>query len=116
MSNADALSFSTFIAAQEDGQLHADLTNAVKEIIAQLNNAVMEHGGVHTAALGLALSFKIDSGMIEVRADVKTKLPKENRQRTVYWSTADNNLTRKNPKQQELPFRDVMADPVRDVM
>jgi len=111
----EALSFSTFIASQEDGQLHDDLTNAVQEIIAQLNNAVMEHGGVHTAGIALTLAFKIDGGVIEVKADMKTKLPKENRPRTIYWSTPDNQLTRKNPKQSELPFRDVNAGEVRDI-
>ena len=111
----DALSFSTFIASQEDGMLHQDLTNAVQEIIAQLNNAVIEHGGVHTAALGLALNFKIEGGAIEVKAEVKTKLPKENRPRTIYWATPDNYLSRKNPKQSELPFRDVnLTSQIRD--
>ena len=105
----DALSFSTFIANQEDAQLHSDLTDAMQEIIAQLNNAVMEHGGTHTAALGLVLNFKIDSGAIEIKAEMKTKPPKENRPKTIYWSTPDNFLSRKNPKQAELPFRDVNA-------
>lgn len=105
-SEKDAMNFTTFIAAQEDGQLQSDLNDAVNEIVAQLNNAVMEHGGVHTAALGLALSFKIDGGAIEVKAEVKTRLPKENRPRSIFWATPGNNLTTKNPKQIDM-FRDV---------
>lgn len=111
----EALSFNTFVSAQEDGQLHSDLTKALREIVAQLNNAVMEHGGVHTASLKLDLSFKIDGGAIECKADTKATLPKEKRPRTIYWATADNYLTRRNPKQLDIPFRDVNAPAVRDI-
>lgn len=111
MSTPDALSFSTLVATLEDGQLHADLTKLVKEIVADMNNAVLEHGGSQSAALALALSFKLEGGVIEVKAETKVKMPKENRQRTILYSTADNQLTRKNPKQTELSFRDVTKTP-----
>lgn len=107
-SEKDALNFSTFVAAQEDGQLHADLTDAVNEIVAQLNNAAMEHGGTHVAGLTLSLGFRIDGGTIEVKAAIATKLPKENRPRSIFWSTPKNHLTSKNPKQIDM-FRDVNA-------
>lgn len=111
----EALSFNTFVSAQEDGQLHGDLTKAVREIVAALNNAVMEHGGVHTASLKVDFAFKIDGGAIEVKADTKATLPKEKRPRTIYWATGDNYLTRRNPKQIDLPFRDVNAPATRDI-
>ena len=117
MADKDALTFSAFLQRQEDGQLIQDLNDAVVEIVAQLNNAVMEHGGVHTAGLGLALSFKIENGAIDVKAEMKTKLPKENRPRTIFWSTPDNHLSAKNPRQEQLPFKDVNdRQEVRDAL
>ena len=115
--NPEALSFSTFVAQHEDGQLHHDLTDSIQEIVAKLNNAVMEKGGVHSAKLNLSLEFKIDSGAIEIKATHTVALPKLKRPKTIYWCTPDNCLTRKNPKQSELPFRDVKAsNEIRDAM
>ena len=116
--NPDALSFNTLVSTLEEGQLHADLTRQLQEIVATLNNQVMEHGGSPTAALGLALTFKLENGAIDIHAEIKAKLPKEPRPRTICWTTPDNQLTRKNPKQQELPFRDVnvKGETMRDVM
>jgi hypothetical protein len=38
---------------------------------------------------------------------ITVKRPKPSRRRTVMWLTPDNNLTPRNPKQQELPLVDV---------
>ena len=102
----DALNFSTFIVAQEDGQLHSDLTDQLREIVAQLNNAVLDQGGSHVAGLTIDLGFKIEGGAIEVKAAIKTKMPKENRPRSIFWATPNNSLKAKNPKQIDM-FRDV---------
>ena len=46
--NPEALSFSTFVTAHEDGGLHHDLTEKMNNIVADLNNSVLDyakHGG-----------------------------------------------------------------------
>jgi len=99
--------FGTFVADVEDGELHTELTKAVREIVAELHNVAMDQGGSPKGALSITLGFKLDRGVIEVESAVKTTLPKRRRQRSIFYATADNNLTRRNPRQAELPLRDV---------
>ena len=107
MAAQDTLNLATLLDTLEDGQLRVDLEKALAEIIVAMNQKVQDHGGVATAALGIALKFKLDSGAVEVEADFKAKLPEQQRHRTILWTTADNKLTKANPRQQQLPFRDV---------
>lgn len=105
---ADELyNFSQLIGAHEDGALNADLSTKLTEAIAALNQQFIDHGGKPCASITLKINLKLDSGAIEIVAATSETLPKESRGKTIYWSTAGNLLTRKNPRQQELPFRDV---------
>lgn len=104
----DVLStFSQFLGAVEDGELHQEMTQQLRDVIAELH----QHGGKPKAALTLSLEFQLDGGVIEVKADTKVKLPKGGRAKSIFWATPDNNLTRRNPRQAELPgIRDVTSD------
>lgn len=104
------LNFSTFVAGHEDGSLNHELSSDIQEIIATLNNFVREHGGSPKASVSISLDFKLEGGVIEVVATKKVKLPEEPRPRQIYWTTADNKLTPRNPKQPDM-FRDVNAKP-----
>lgn len=99
--------FSQLIANHEDGALNTDLSNHVRDIIAALNQHVIDHGGKPSATLSVKMSFKLDSNTIELTAKTDTSLPKEVRGKTIYWSTSGNVLTRQNPRQQSFPFKDV---------
>lgn len=103
----DALNFSTLLDTLEDGQLRTDIEKALAEVITAMHKDAEEHGGVPTAAIAIAVQFRLDSGAVEVKADIKTKLPDQKRRRTILWTTPDNRLTKANPRQQQLPFRDV---------
>lgn len=100
-------SFSQFIAQVDEGGLHHDLSVEVENIVAALNDA--KHAGAKSpgAKLAINLAFKLDGQVIEVVGDFKTTLPKMKREKSVFWATARNRLTRNNPKQQRLPFRDI---------
>jgi hypothetical protein len=100
-------SFSTLIGDLEEGQLHGDLTRAVQEIVAELHNARIESGGEPKASLGVVLNFAFDGDTITVTGTVKTTLPKRRRMRSVFYATEENHLTRRNPRQRDLPFKDV---------
>lgn len=108
-------SFPSLIAALEDGDLSNDLSDHVRDIVAALNDAAANQGGTPKGSLVLKLDFKLDSGLIETKADVKVTTPKQVRRKTVMYPTPGNHLSRKNPKQQELPFRDVNAGRDADV-
>ena len=105
--NFEIHNFSQLIAQHEDGALNADLSNKLRDIIASLNQQFIDHGGKPTASLTVKLGFKLDSHCVEVTVNATESLPKEARGKTIYWSTSGNMLTRSNPRQQELPFRDV---------
>ncbi|MBY0430978.1 MAG: hypothetical protein K2Q10_07265, partial [Rhodospirillales bacterium] len=58
--------FSTFLQKVEEGQLHADLSRAVEEIVANLNDAYAEARGKPKATLSLKLDFIKDGESIDV--------------------------------------------------
>jgi hypothetical protein len=107
--NEEHRSFSTLLTDLEDGALHAELSDQIKDIVAKLHDTAAEQGGKPSAILTIKMGFKLDSGVIEVAADVKATLPKRSRRKSIMYATPDNNLTRRNPRQQELPLRDVNA-------
>jgi hypothetical protein len=104
-------SFPSLIATLEDGELSNDLSDQIRDIVARLHDVYMNQGGTPKGSLTLKLDFKLDSGVIETKADVKSTMPKQVRRKTVMYATPGNYLTRRNPKQAELPgvLRDVSA-------
>lgn len=109
MSDTPTRTFAQFLAEAEDGELHADLSNQLRDIVAELTDAAANNGGKAAGLLTLKLGFACDGGVIEVKADYTVKLPKQRRAKSVFWATPENNLTRRNPRQAELPLRDVSA-------
>lgn len=110
--------FSNFIAMLNDGDLHHDLTSAIENVIAALNDARQNGTSKPKASMTIKLAFCLDGQTVDVSGDFDVKTPKVKRERSVFWTTAANRLSRNNPQQQNLPFRDVTASAsaiVRDV-
>ncbi|MDR3438985.1 hypothetical protein [Telmatospirillum sp.] len=103
----DIRAFSTLVSQLEDGQLHADLTTQIQDLVATLQDHAHEHGGKPAGKITLTIDMKYADGVFDVQADYKITAPKTARRRTVLWATPDNNLSRANPHQQELPLRSV---------
>lgn len=93
------LTFGQFIATLEDGSLHSELTEKLREIAADMTNYQIEHGGSPKATLALKFDFKLDKGVYEIDCKVDAKLPKSPRLRTVMWATPSNHFTPFNPRQ-----------------
>ncbi len=110
-------SFSTLLSDLEDGHLHADLSTAVEDIVAALNDASANRGGKPKAKLTLTLDFTLEDGLVTISADHKASLPKAVRARTFMYVTPENHLSRRNPRQRELPLHDVNSErePARTV-
>jgi hypothetical protein len=104
-------SFGTFIAEVEDGELHADLSRALQSLIAELHESRAVGQARATGKLSVTFDFVLADGVVEVRADIASKTPKRPRGRSIFWATPENNLSRRNPRQPDLPFRDVNAAP-----
>lgn len=112
----DARSFNTFLLMLEDGALHADLSEALRELNAEMNNHAHITGGKSKGRLTLDIDFSLDGAVFEITSDFKLKLPKSKRARSVAWSTPGNNFTPNNPKQMTLfGVRDVTSSGSGDI-
>ena len=104
-------SFSQFLLSLEDGDLHAQLSEDLREIAAVMSQHVVDYGGKVKGKLSLTIDFKLDQGVFEIVAKTETKLPKPPRGRSIMWATPGNNFTANNPKQGQLfGPRDVTGD------
>lgn len=104
----ESTSFATFLAAIEDGVFHADLTSALADLTRELRAHHRDVGGKATGKISIDLTITLDKDFAEVKADHKVVTPKAARGRTIFWTTADGKLTKRNPAQHDM-FRDVTA-------
>ncbi len=80
----------------------------------QINDELAKHAqqrGKAKGTLTIVLAYEHDAkGVVSVSTEVKTKTPKADRSKTVFWTTDGGNLVNKDPKQMELAgIRDVSA-------
>lgn len=111
-------SFAQFVQAVQDGELHGDLTRELPELIASLNDARANNGGKPKGRITITFDFALDgNGAVDVNADYAVKTPKLQRSKSVFWTTVENLLSRRNPRQHEMEFRTVApradAEPAR---
>jgi hypothetical protein len=111
-----ARSFAVFLAELNSGAAHSEVTAELHGLLKNLR-AVAELRGPKGEAKG-SLTFKLNvevhaNGVARLRYDIASKSPKADREDDAFWLTKHSNLTRKNPKQQELPLRDVSAPETR---
>lgn len=102
--------FNTLITQLEGGALNEALSEEIRKVVSEISDAAMDRGGVQKGSVTLKLDFKIDQKdkIIEVQADVKTKVPQTPRGRAgMFWCDSDGNLTRENPHQ--MSFDDELA-------
>jgi len=83
----------------------------VRDAVSCLHDVRRENGGKPKAKIVLILDLVLDGDSIDVTGEVKVTLPKVKKKRTVFYATPQNLLTRRNPKQGELPLRTVSNTP-----
>lgn len=97
----------------EDGQFSLVVTEALEDLIGTMENVAAETGGKVRGGLTIKLDLVRDGRMFDVKGDFTVNAPKMPRQRTPFFATEKNQLTRQDPKQHTFGFRDVSAP--RDV-
>lgn len=107
--------FGQFVAEMEDGDLHADLTARMQALIEAMREDAAARGGKSAGTMTVAFAFSMDGAEVEAKAEIAVKMPKPKRGRSIFWTTDDGHLTRRNPRQRDLPFRDVNAPATRDI-
>lgn len=94
--------FSAWLREQRSGSLHSELGERLAEAAA----AVVDHEKAATLTLTIKLSPAGD-GAVRVTDDVKTKIPAGDRGTSLFFTDDAGNLSRRNPRQAELPLRPV---------
>ena len=95
-------SFASLLNHLEDGELVTDLSKSLRELVAAIEDHKANTGKAGKGDITIKLHFTADEGVIDVKSDVTTKLPKEVRRRTTLWATPSNHLSPFNPKQQDM--------------
>lgn len=101
--------FAQFIADAEDGRFVPHASDRMTEMLAKTEEVAGLNGGTAKCKMVVTFEFKMEGGVVETTAEITTKVPKLKRGKSVWWLTPEGNLTRSNPKQSELPLRDVSA-------
>lgn len=87
------------------GKVYEDLTTQLGEVV----TAVLETGKV--GELSLKLSIKPNGeGSVRVLSDVKQKVPTPVVGETLFFATSSGSLIRNDPRQSELPLREVKQE------
>lgn len=111
--DSTARNFAQVLAAIEDGHFHGDLSDKLRDVVGDLENAAMQRGGKAAGTLTLTLKLSLEGGIMEISGDISTKVPKPKRGRSIFYVTPENNLSRRDPKQPDLPLRDVSVPGAR---
>lgn len=90
--------FAAWLQEQRKGSLHSELSDA----LAELGLACLEHQGAGAITLTIKAKPNKDGVSLTVTDDVKTKLPQADRGAAIFFADSDGNLSRNNPRQDEL--------------
>lgn len=94
--------FADFLRVLNDGGVHNELSDALREMASSLSDHAHDHNGKASGAIALKVKFKLDGGVFEIFAEHKVDLPKEKPDRTILWATPENFFTVQNPRQVEM--------------
>lgn len=98
--------FTQFLVEQRQGGLHGDLSESLQQLVA----AVEEHGKAGTLTLTIRVTpTSKGASTYFVTDDVKVKKPEADRGASLFFSDGHGNLSRTDPRQPELPLREVPA-------
>jgi len=103
-------SFTEVIGNYRQGALDEQLAENLREIVA----AVIDTGKVGKLTINLKVSPNGD-GSVELDADVKAAVPRVTVGKALFYAEADGTLSRKDPRQPDLPLREVRSEatPIR---
>jgi hypothetical protein len=107
MSPHDTRTVGQLLSEIDDGDFHNELCEQLRDLVAALSMDAGGKRGASKGALTITLAFSAEGRSIEVRGDLKVAKPKPQRGKSLFFVTADNHLSRRDPNQNDLPFRDV---------
>lgn len=102
--------FTSTVTTLKNGKFVGDLDEALRTVTEAVNR--VQKAGSVTLTLeirpnGLGVG---DTPLFQVVADIKNKIPKKKETGQSFFADDDHNLTRRNPNQDEVKFREVDGD------
>lgn len=101
-------SFKGFLSHVADGELERQLNKELTNIVEAMRTYYAATGNPCKASMTIKVDFTHRNDIIEVSGDVKTNTPKEKLSTSIFFPTKDCQLSLENPRQQKLPFMDVV--------
>jgi hypothetical protein len=98
--------FSDVLGNLEGGRTFAELNDQLQDVV----TAVMEHNKPGEITVVLKISPN-GQHAVSVAAAIKSKAPEANRGVTTFYADGAGNLLRRDPRQPELPLRDIAEPP-----
>lgn len=97
--------FAAFLNEQRAGVLHAELSEGLNELVQSAHLT----GKAGSITLAIKVDPNKDGQTVTVTDKVAVKLPQGERGGAIFFFDEHGNLSRRNPAQTELPFKDVSA-------
>ena len=95
--------FLSLLQLHRGGAVLTDLAEAMRVV----TEAVQLAGKPGAITLTIAIQPAQRSGAVIVADEIKTKLPKEEKVTSIFFSDENGNLLRNDPRQKELPLRTI---------
>lgn len=103
--------FAAWLTEQRGGSLHGELTEKLADLVA----ACLEHGEGGSLVLTVKVKPNKDGVTVTVTDEVKAKEPEGDRGAALFYADAEGNLSRRDPRQPELPLKDISATSADDL-
>ncbi len=101
--------FAAWLQEQQGGVFHAELTDALAAIVA----GVTEHERGGTLTIKVTVKPEAD-GAVKVSTDFTAKVPRAAAKPSLFFADSAGNLSRRNPRQPELPLRGIPGGGTND--
>lgn len=115
MADGGMRDFCNWLHDVEDGKLRDDLSDAVAKTLEELHEQAKATSCAKKGGLTLKLEFTVEgNGAVHVHSAMETKTPKPTRQADHFYIAKDGGMTRRNPRQQEMKFKEVSAPRLKE--
>lgn len=113
MADSGVKNFGVLLASINGGKVVDEATDKTHNLLDELSGKASLTNQKAKGDILVKLSFTVlPNGLVNVDADVQGKAPKPVREQDAFFLTESGGLSRKNERQQELPLREVLSQPV----
>jgi len=89
------------LGALQRGAFHDKATRQINDLLATMADAQADQGAAQKGVVTITLAFNLKE-FVTVTPSITVKEPKEPTSNSVFWLSADNKLSRQDPKQTEM--------------